>query len=315
VREAAAPLLAEQDRRDAAERETVELREVVSLERWNGLATEAKAALLKPHPSWGKAGFNKQENDSIEWAQWSWNPVTGCKHDCVYCYARDIALSRKMANAYPYGFEPAFRPRSLLAPRAMEVPGAAHDDVRFRNVFVCSMADLFGRWVPDEWINGVFDACRAAPDWNFLFLTKFPQRLAEFDLPANGWYGTTVDLQVRVPNAEKAFARIKEKVPGAVTWLSIEPMLDPLKFERLDLFEWLVVGGASRSSKSPEWRPPFDWIADLRRRAREAGCVFYMKDNLLGSRVLEAPRGMPVKQDAQEAPEVFRYLGKDARAA
>jgi pyruvate-formate lyase-activating enzyme len=22
---------------------------------------------------------------------WSWNPVTGCLHDCPYCYARDIA--------------------------------------------------------------------------------------------------------------------------------------------------------------------------------------------------------------------------------
>jgi hypothetical protein len=37
------------------------------------------------------ATFNKQDNTSIEWAQWSWNPLTGCKHDCPYCYARDIA--------------------------------------------------------------------------------------------------------------------------------------------------------------------------------------------------------------------------------
>lgn len=34
--------------------------------------------------------FN-ETNDNIEWARWSWNPVTGCLHDCVYCYARDIA--------------------------------------------------------------------------------------------------------------------------------------------------------------------------------------------------------------------------------
>lgn len=33
--------------------------------------------------------FN-QVNDNIGWAKWSWNPVTGCLHNCDYCYARDI---------------------------------------------------------------------------------------------------------------------------------------------------------------------------------------------------------------------------------
>ena len=27
----------------------------------------------------------------IEWCSHTWNPVTGCLHNCVYCYARDIA--------------------------------------------------------------------------------------------------------------------------------------------------------------------------------------------------------------------------------
>ena len=27
----------------------------------------------------------------IDWADASWNPVTGCKHGCEYCYARGIA--------------------------------------------------------------------------------------------------------------------------------------------------------------------------------------------------------------------------------
>lgn len=27
----------------------------------------------------------------IEWATMTWNPVTGCKHGCEYCYARRIA--------------------------------------------------------------------------------------------------------------------------------------------------------------------------------------------------------------------------------
>ena len=65
--------------------------------------------------------------------------------------------------------------------------------------------------------------------------------MAEFTIPANAWIGTTVDLQARVANAEKAF----EKVKADVKWLSIEPMLESLKFSRLDLLKWVVIGGAS----------------------------------------------------------------------
>ena len=31
-------------------------------------------------------------NDTkIEWCDMTWNPVTGCKHGCEYCYARRVA--------------------------------------------------------------------------------------------------------------------------------------------------------------------------------------------------------------------------------
>src|SRR5262249_52669125 len=152
---------------------------------------------------------NRQEGDGIEWAQWSWNPVTGCKHDCPYCYARDFA--QRYRDIYPHGFEPAFRPYLLHAPRNTKVPEQAVPDTRFKNVFTCSMAVLFGRWVHAEWIKAVFAAMRENPQWNFLCLTKFPQRMAEFEIPANAWMGTTVDLQARVANAEAAFAKLREK--------------------------------------------------------------------------------------------------------
>ena len=192
----------------------------------------------------------------------------------------------------------------------MTVPPEAVTDTRYRNVFTCSMADLFGRWVPAAWIEAVLGEIRRAPQWNFLCLTKFPKRAVEFDLPPNAWMGTTVDLQARVKAAEDAF----EQITAGVRWLSIEPFLEPLRFQHLERFDWMVIGGASEtrqtagSPATPAWRPPFAWIEDLVRQARDAGCTVYFKTNLLQRRLLEMPFDVPIQADAEPLPEVFRYL-------
>ena len=113
----------------------------------------------------------------IDWATMSWNPVTGCRHGCPYCYARRTAtrfnagledpaplagglhvLPEKIkATPYPYGFEPTLHRYRLGQPQNTKEP---------QTVFACSMADLFGRWVPTSWIVEVLDACRGAETGN-----------------------------------------------------------------------------------------------------------------------------------------------------
>ena len=151
----------------------------VTLDAWHRLSPTVRQALLS---GGGKNGFNKQTNQDIEWADQSWNPVTGCLHDCPYCYARDIAFS-----VYPdeVGFSPTLWPERLAAPAHHAVPSDASEKISRKNVFVCSMADLFGRWVPDEWIEAVLATARSNAQWNFLFLTKFPRRMSEFAIPGN----------------------------------------------------------------------------------------------------------------------------------
>jgi protein gp37 len=232
----------------------------------------ALPVLQEPAPAETRADsvFNRT-NAQVDWAWWTWNPVHGCRHNCAYCYARDIAN-----RFYPEKFEPTFHPERLAAPQNTPLPPEAEADIRARCVFVVSMGDLFGNWVPQEWIDAVLAEVQAAPQWNFLFLTKFPQRLAEQRWPANAWVGTSVDEQYRVEIAEKAF----RKVEAPVKWLSCEPLRERLTFRALDLFDWVVLGGQSASSGAPAFQPPWEWVEHLMRQAREAGCMLYFKPNL-----------------------------------
>ena len=242
---------------------------VITLTNWNRMTEATQAKVIADAPVAG--GFNRQDNGSIEWAQWSWNPVTGCLHGCAYCYARDIA-----ERFYEQKFAPSLIAARLKTPRTMKPPAGAATNVGLKNVFTCSMADLFGKWVPKEWIDAVLAEVRAAPQWNFLFLTKFPGRLAQFEFPDNAWVGTSVDRQSRVKAAESAFAKVNAKVK----WLSVEPLLEPLTFSQLDIFQWLVIGGASSSNKTPPWEVPWTWVRDLEAQAEKAGVGVYRKPNL-----------------------------------
>lgn len=238
-----------------------------------------------------------ETNDNIEWAAWSWNPVTGCLHNCDYCYARDIAN-----RFYAQKFEPSFVPERLNMPDHTR-PAAGpryRGDIGYNKVFTCSMADLFGKWVPAEWIEAVLESIARNPQWTFLLLTKFPVRMAEFDYPPNVWLGTTVDRQHAVHRAETAFSKIKASGFSGVCWLSCEPMLERLTFGSLEMFDWVVMGGSSRSSQTAEYRPPFDDIVHLYNQARAAGCAVYQKTNLIP--------GMSDEQRIREYPATVEAL-------
>lgn len=278
-------------------------KEYVTLDEWHEMDTAPRAAILSRI---GKRTLNKQDNRDIEWADWSWNPVTGCLHGCPYCYARDIAFDIYPADV---AFGATIWPDRLTAPANHKLPQS--EDVAAKNIFTCSMADLFGRWVPDEWIEKILSVAADNPNWNFLFLTKFPKRMAEFTIPANAWMGTTVDVQARVANAERAFANVK----APVRWLSIEPMIEPLTFTKLDMFDWIVIGGASASKNidgtpaTPAWNPPIEWLIDLHQQARKAGCKIYYKTNS-GLSDMTRIREFPGRNNpAPAVPSVFNYLG------
>ena len=269
-----------------------------------------------PQPQ-GKAAFNQTQGEGISWAEWSWNPVTGCLHGCDYCYAREGATSDRLKPYYPVGFTPLFHSERLPAPRNTSIPEKYRDESHascgngdckicaYRRVFVCSMADLYGRWVPDEWISQVHAAMLASPQWEYLLLTKFPSRYVGLDLPRTSWLGTSVDEQKRVRIAEDAFRQLDGV---AVKWLSLEPLREPLEFTDLSMFDWVVIGAQTETRQPgkvvPAFAPPFEWVSRIVDQAREAGCLIHCKPNLLGRIAPDMP-GMQMPNE-YPSPERMR---------
>jgi protein gp37 len=239
--------------------------------------------------------FIETQGDGVSWAWWCWNPVTGCLHDCPYCYARELALSARLAPFYPVGFTPLFHHERLDSPRVTPLPKDVVRNPAKRRVFVCSMADLYGNWVPDEWIDAVHSAMRDNPQWRYITLTKHPHRYTVKPPPPGAWIGASVDGQKRVSIVERTMARVGG---AAVRWLSLEPLLEDLRFTDLSMFDWIVVGAQTETQQPdgkggfltvPAFAPPFEWVARLVAQAREAGCRVHLKPNLLGRTSRQSP--------------------------
>jgi protein gp37 len=257
-----------------------------------------------PKPE-SKPTFNQSPGPGISWAQWSWNPITGCLHGCEYCYAREIATSNRAAATYPVGFTPLFHNERLTAPAHTTIPTKYRDDnhqctngdckiCAYRRVFVCSMADLYGRWVPQDWIDQVHTAMLDNPQWQYITLTKFPDRYPGLKLPDRAWIGTSVDEQKRVRIAERAFSELPDNI---TKWLSLEPLREPLEFTDLSMFEWIVIGAQTQTRQPtgivPAFKPPLEWVARIVIQAREAGCKIHCKPNLSSNPGMEYPNEYP----------------------
>jgi protein gp37 len=208
---------------------------------------------------------------SIDWAEYSWNPVTGCLHGCDYCYARRIA--ERFHG--PDGFKPTFHGDRLNDPLVYEKP---------KRIFVCSMADLFGDWVSREWQEKVLAACDAAPQHQYLFLTKNPRgaalRFGTWPVHKNWWIGATADDKHNMVNAVSYLAPLHNE--GWHTWLSCEPLIDDVAEVILDRWygvDWLVIG-AMTGPGSKNRQPQREWIRDLAIAADNHGIPVFMKRSL-----------------------------------
>lgn len=239
--------------------------------------------------------MNKQKKSEtqrgIEWTDYTWNPVKGCQHRCRWqmpdgsiavCYAETVA-ERVAQAAYPHGFEHHYwNPAELQSPLKLKTPA---------KIFLDSMSDLMGGWVPAEQIDAVFDVCRQAPQHSFQLLTKNAPRLLKFAdrIPANVWVGVSAPpsfmfgRQLTFEQQQRMVTRQIEtlaQINVPVRWMSIEP----LSFDIAPLLEgsnlqWAVIGAATNGKRT--FQPEKQWVQNALDVLDAQSTAVFFKGNLV----------------------------------
>lgn len=248
------------------------------------------------------------DNSKIEWTDATWNPLrardktTGkigwhCEKvspACKHCYA-EMFNRRKLAigTGLPYTHSSRDQVEILLDPQTLAQP--LHWK-RPRMIFVCSMTDLFGEFVPFRLVDRMIAVMAAANQHTYQILTKRPERMREYfhggsvsftpDVwpRPNLWLGTSVESEDWLHRADSL-----AQCPGPVRFVSYEPALGPVDFspwlkpqknqsDRTDQsdrrIDWVIAGGESGRDGRPA-HP--DWFRGVRDQCQAAGVPFFFK--------------------------------------
>ena len=219
--------------------------------------------ILTESKTWGQAVAARMNRTKIEWVinqdgnqGYTWNPVTGCEHGCGYCYARKISRG---------DFKPRFHKNRLRQPMEIKKPST---------FFVPSMGDLFGEWVPTEWIDAVLETVEKCPRHTFLLLTKNPDMYPFIRFPNNCFLGATV-----TGKGDSSRLGIMRKMGGFV---SCEPLLGDISGFTLEGLNWIIIGSLNSNNKpvhASKGGTHREWVTELIKQAHGTIPIF-IKDSL-----------------------------------
>lgn len=284
----------------------------------------------------------------ISWTDETWNPFVGCSRvsaGCEHCYAERQAARLATFPHTKDRYAPTIR-KTASGPRwtgeISLVPHLLDQPLRWtkpRRIFVNSMSDPFHPKVPFEYIFKCFEVMNQASQHTFQVLTKRPERMLEFfDGYRNyGWPLDNVWLGVSAEDQKSAEERVPIllKTPAAARVVSAEPLLGPIRFDRLMIPEncdrydgpWMLVHNAMTGfhatspysgmegpsldqviiggESGPGARPcEIAWIRDIRDqcKATRVACFVKQLGAKSGSHAITHPKG----GDPTEWPEDIR---------
>jgi protein gp37 len=192
---------------------------------------------------------------------------------CANCYA--AALNQ---NRFYGGNKLAYSGQTPELELRREILSAWARQRKPKKHFVASMTDVFGDWMPEEWIFEFLDAMLAAPEQTFQILTKRPEIMHEkvwkwvklrnlFLAPENIQFGASIENR-------ECLARLPwlKGIPG-LRFLSLEPLLEELTLD-ISRIHWVIVGGESGTKARP---CNVEWIRSIISQCRTAGVPCFVK--------------------------------------
>ncbi|MCR5658938.1 MAG: phage Gp37/Gp68 family protein [Bacteroidales bacterium] len=207
----------------------------------------------------------------IAWTERTWNPITGCNkisEGCRHCYAEVMArrLQGMGQKRYANGFQLTLHPEALNEPKKIKQPSM---------FFVCSMADIFHKDVPFDFIDQIMNVIAETPRHTYQILTKRHERLQEYflsrnHLPTNMWVGVTVENE----NHLERIGYLRSLDYDGVKFLSCEPLLGDLGSLDLQGIDWVIVGGESGQQARPMSK---EWAMNIQRQCAEQNVPFFFK--------------------------------------
>ena len=213
---------------------------------------------------------------TIEWTTHTFNPWWGCtkvSDGCKNCYAESLS------KRYGHNVWGPKNARRLLSDAHWRQPlswnkEAMENGKRYK-VFCASMADVFEEAAPEGQLERLWELIANTPGLDWQLLTKRPERIVD-SLPSdwgqgyeNVWLGTSVE-------DERVIHRIESliRVPAAIRFLSLEPLIGPLPNIPLLGIDWAIVGGESGAGARPI-NP--NWVIEIREQCNAAEVAFFFK--------------------------------------
>lgn len=219
----------------------------------------------------------------IEWADYVFNPWTGCTKvsaACDHCYAETWAKRAGKPELW-HGVRNRTTDSYWRQPFKWDREARAAGERR--RVFCASLADVFDNQVPMQWRRDLFDdVIKRTPNLDWLLLTKRPQNIRKmieevysgfFPWPwPNVWLGTTIENKDEMHRR----ARALKSVPARVHFWSVEPLLEDLgDIPPSFMPDWVIVGGESGSKQSRPMR--LSWVRSIIDQCRAAGVPCFVK--------------------------------------
>lgn len=206
---------------------------------------------------------------SIEFCDYTWNPIVGCRNGCNYCWAKKFNDKYFKDNDFNI---PKFHPERLneKIPKMPKERNYIAKDISSDKpvIFTIDMGDIFSDGISVYWLEDVVDYIINHQEVNFLLLTKRPINYLSWigRLSQNTFIGTSIDFAHNGKRVEPIKAM---GIAGYRTFVNIEPLMSMINAVDFTGIDFITVGALT----GRKYRPDVRWHRSIKHP------VIYYKRN------------------------------------